>query len=121
MNAEFRARKQAIRNFMQAHYTDERLAMLLAHAQQGKLAYVSCCCFIGIPTADHPLCEKRVDYTQPHYIRALLSIGQAPPYAELGPTDVERRRILIPMVRAEVRRRDKLRSLVVETATLQSV
>jgi hypothetical protein len=46
---------EAIKNFMQDHYTDERLAELLAHAQDGKLAFMSCCCFIGIPIADHAL------------------------------------------------------------------
>lgn len=47
--------KGHIRAFMRNHYTDERLAMLLAHARDGKLAYVTCCCFVGIPTADHAL------------------------------------------------------------------
>lgn len=52
---EQQQRKQHIRAFMQAHYTDERLAMLLAHARDGKLSYISCCCFIGIANADHAL------------------------------------------------------------------
>lgn len=44
--------------FMRQHYTDERLAMLRAHAEDGKLAFFSCCCFIGVATADHPLHGK---------------------------------------------------------------
>ena len=48
-------RKLEIREFMRKHYTDERLAMLLAHARDGKLNFSSCCCFIGIATADHAL------------------------------------------------------------------
>src|SRR6202021_4042065 len=50
-------KKGHIRAFMQNHYTDERLAQLLAHAQDGKLNYVSCCCFIGVVTADHAVQE----------------------------------------------------------------
>jgi hypothetical protein len=48
MNQDLRQWKQALRAFMQQHYTDERLAMLLAHAESGKLSFTSCCCFIGV-------------------------------------------------------------------------
>ncbi|MCI0526562.1 MAG: hypothetical protein L0Y56_03795, partial [Nitrospira sp.] len=47
--------KAPLRAYMQQHYSDEKLAALLAHARDGKLAYHSCCCFIGIATADHAL------------------------------------------------------------------
>lgn len=57
--------KKPIREFMQKHYTDERLAQLLAHAQDGKLSYWSCCCFIGIPTAVHSG-GQLVDETKSH-------------------------------------------------------
>lgn len=107
--------KQPIRAFMREHYTDERLAQLLAHAQEGKLAYYSCCCFIGVATANHALRLKdvRVHHNE-HYERAqLLSGSRDAEYAFLliGHTDAQRRRLLIPMIRAEMKRRDTLRAI----------
>ena len=113
--------KQAIREFMQDHYTDERLAMLLAHAQDGKLAYGSCCCFIGIPTVDHPALVGHGFPITLHAAKARLQWPLTAPAAEfaffqLAPgleshhvaSDAKRRRILIPMIRAEMRRRERL-------------
>jgi hypothetical protein len=108
-------RKRIMRSFMQNHYTDERLAMLLAHAQQGKLRYMSCCCFIGITTANHPL-QEGISYADgEHFYRLRNNYGYVT--AEIafqkcapGRSDEERRRILIPMIRAEMRRRDRLAS-----------
>jgi hypothetical protein len=107
-NVQFKQSKQAIRNFMQLHYTDERLAQLLAHAQEGKLSFMSCCCFIAIPTANHALRQRGetgghllIARTLPGAIEAelaFMSLGQ----------DTRRRRILIPMVRAEMRRRERV-------------
>lgn len=115
-------RKGHIRAFMQAHYTDERLAQLLCHAKDGKLAYNSCCCFIGIPTANHPL--------QPAYKQQLEDVGgfvcgtihsrwsrlhlmgaamAEKAFQNIGFGDESMRRILIPMVRAEMKRRELLR------------
>ncbi len=120
------ARKRDIRSFMRTHYTDERLAQLLAHAQDGKLAYVSCCCFIGIATADHSL---RSSYPYGKEGRDHLDISrntlEGAGHAELAYSwlwhlnseeltpeadtpvgrDAIRIRILIPMIRAEMRRR----------------
>ncbi len=107
--------KRDIRAFMQAHYTDERLAQLLAHAQDGKLAFDSCCCFIGIATADHPLRGQAaagmiLEYlTEPHYraTRQLNGWHEAEmAFLGLGILNNQRRiRILIPMIRAEMKRR----------------
>jgi hypothetical protein len=123
MNTELRQRKQAIRSFMREHYTDERLAMLLAHAQEGRLSYLSCCCFIGTTTARHPLRDgrsmilgtrlrSRFDVVRPkHYNEAQKLSGAyeaETAFLEIAYSDVARRRILIPMVRAEMRRRDRL-------------
>lgn len=55
-------------------YTDERLAMLLAHAQDGKLEFASCCCLVGIPTADHALQGKSNFTAQPHYVMAVYGV-----------------------------------------------
>jgi|HubBroStandDraft_6_1064221.scaffolds.fasta_scaffold37694_8 hypothetical protein len=116
MNAEHRARKQAIRAFF-IHYTDERLAMLLAHAQEGRLAFHSCCCFIGVTTADHALQPQVIfDLSEPFYshYRAAEQIPGAfraeRSFQLLGRNDdAKRRRILIPMIRAEFHRRSSMR------------
>lgn len=122
MKTEFRNHKQAIRAFMQANYSDERLAMLLAHAQEGKLAFDSCCCFIGIPSAPHALASngERAQPEPTHHrvygnlLRGAREAEKAFNYLGVGKSwsyslmDAKRRRILIPMIRAEMRRRERL-------------
>ncbi len=54
MNNRLGDLKKAIRAFF-PNYTTERLTAYLAHAQDGKVFYSSCCCFIGGATADHAL------------------------------------------------------------------
>ena len=117
--------KRAIRAFLQIAYSDEKLAMLLAHAQGGKLSYASCCCLIGIPTANHAL--KGVFGSGEHLIdgRALpgsaaaerafstLFMGLATMESTVGARDHARRLRLIPMVKAEMRRRSRLRAQTV--------
>lgn len=102
-------RKQVIRRFMRDHYTDERLAQLLAHAQDGKLRYESCCCFIGIPTADHALLSVMLgdhSKTARETLSGAVEAEDAFLYLDIKPDGNEkRRRILIPMIRAEQRRR----------------
>jgi hypothetical protein len=121
MNQQFRQCKRAIRQFLQTAYTDERLAWLLAHARSGKLAYRSCCCFVGVVTAPHALqAEVKIfESVHPHYLsaKALAGAPQAErAYCALGYIDNTafsvsqddlRRRRLIPMVRAEMGRREK--------------
>ena len=118
-------RKKYIRAFMQNHYTDERLAMLLAHARDGKLEFQSCCCFIGVVTSPHRLRGEMPCFgssgiiKERHYFDAqALDGGEEAEEAfrkldgcqgeEVGDGAI-RRRILIPMIRAEMRRREKLR------------
>jgi hypothetical protein len=114
--------KKAIRAFF-PNYTTERLAAYLAHAQDGKVFYTSCCCFVGGATADHALqgrCDTN-DYT--HYRAAKLLPGAdraEAAFFDLGrpqykypiapdslKDDFQRRRVLIPMMKAELRRRAK--------------
>lgn len=106
-------RKAPIRAFMQTHYTDERLAALLAHAKDGKLSYWSCCCFLGAANAPHPLQTEDHFYLSQHCMEAFKLSGGGDAhfaYASLGSDgDSGRRRILIPMIRAEMKRREKLR------------
>ncbi|SRR5581483_3686563 len=105
--------KQHLRAFMRAHYTDERLAALLAHARDGKLVFGSCCCFIGSATADHALKgAEHYCWREPHLALARTLCGayhaeQAYKYIARG--DIRRRRIIIPMIRAEMKRRERER------------
>lgn len=121
---QHRERKNAIRGFMREHYTDERLAQLLAHAQDGKLTFWSCCCFIGIVTADHRLCGslmQRILADPDHYLVARRlngAYGAEKAFAALPHDKLSRIRLLIPIIRAEMRRRDRMR-LPVESITIR--
>ena len=120
MNQELKRNKQIIRNFMREHYTDERLAMLLAHAQSGRLSILSCCCFLGIPTANHAL-QGATDWEDTHYEEAVMRFGRKAEmafndlYVGASPEDLKwnigevRNRRLIPIIKAEIRRRDRER------------
>jgi hypothetical protein len=125
MNTQLRQNKATIRAFMRANYTDGKLIELLEHARSGKLAFYSCCCFIGVPTADHELQPSSIVGAQhsreKHYGKAVMLPGAKvaeeayrllSPYAHDGSpidyyreSDPLRRRILIPMILAEIRRR----------------
>ena len=117
MNQELKRNKAIIREFMRNHYTDERLAQLYAHAKDGKLTYWSCCCFIGIPNANHAL-RGEVDASQregSHVDKARVELvgayGAEVAFLRIsGNGDNEQlgRAILIPMIRAEMRRRERL-------------
>ena len=73
--------EQIIANFLRrpedgGAYTDHQLAALLAHAEDGKLVHYSCCCLIGIPTADHAL-KGRHRPLGAHFVEALRLPGAA--------------------------------------------
>lgn len=113
--------KKHIRAYLQTAYTDEQLAALLAHARDAKLSFYSCCCFIGIPTADHAL-KGHIGYgygSTPHYQTARGSYGATmaeQAFCQVGwrlsktrtGEDAARRRFVIPLVRAEMKRRELL-------------
>lgn len=124
MDMRLRYGKRAIRQYLRTAYTDERLAWLLAHARGGKLTYQSCCCLIGVATADHAL-QTQTDVNlaaSGHYHLARKFAGareaeQA--YWELGyrgearsvlSNDELRRRRLIPMILSEMRQREQARA-----------
>jgi hypothetical protein len=124
---ERQQQKQIIRQFMRDNYTDERLAMLLAHAQEGKLEYHSCCCFIGVPTADHALQNEIRDLPSSHHyftgVRLVNANAAEKAYYLLGvrasrsdTEDALRRRILIPIIRAEMKRREFRKAAVERVA-----
>ena len=125
----FKKAKKICRDFLRTNYSDERLAMLLAHAQSGKLAYNSCCCLVGVSTAKHALRSDwsmvRADHhgvthgmlpggkrVSDAYMRLKHDYLPLKPYHEEGGLDEydpQRQRILIPMIRAEMKRRENLR------------
>ncbi len=125
MDIQLRRGKHAIRQFLRTAYSDERLVWLLAHTKGGKLAYQSCCCLIGVATADHALQGKMdVNHSSAaHYHLARRFVGaieaeQA--YWELGylgqsrsakSSDDLRRRRLIPLILSELRQRQRARNL----------
>lgn len=111
--------KPYLRAFMRANYSDERLAWLLAHARSGKLAYNSCCCFIGVATADHALRDLLSTGLGAHlaYARELpgsacaeLAYAHLSGCEDIATADAERQRIIIPMILAEMRRRERSRA-----------
>jgi hypothetical protein len=111
--------EQIITQFLQTQYSDERLAMLLAHAEDGKLAYYSCCCFAGVPTATHAL---QGDYKEVAFNVGISDHEYHPDwnwdtrevmsraYAHFALTDELRRAKLIPLIEAEMARREMERS-----------
>ncbi len=126
MDARLKDCKRAIRLFLRIAYSDERLAWLLAHARSGKLSYRSCCCLVGVATADHPLQERAAPIglapwltpSGSHYAfaktflganeaeRAYYYMGHIGKSGFFSSADAQRRRRLIPLVRAEMRRRE---------------
>jgi hypothetical protein len=109
--------KKAIRAFF-PNYTTEKLTAYLAHAQDGKVFYSSCCCFIGGATADHALRGRCEMNNYKHYTAAknlpgadaaeaaFFDLGRPQykyPIATDGlKDDAQRRRILIPMIKTEL-------------------
>lgn len=104
-----------IRFYLAFAYSDEQLAALLAHAESGKLGYRCCCCFVGIPTAPHPLQAadvsreemlSRVGSEHVWKARKLPFANKAESeFLHLGPTDELRRERLLPLIREEMDRR----------------
>ncbi len=115
MDAQLRENKRIIRGFMAAQYTDARLVQLLDHCRAGKFAFTSCCCFVGVVTADHALRGEEGGYAHENHYDIAIELPDAAS-AEgatymLGANgnwpgnDGLRMRRLIPMVKAEIRRR----------------
>src|SRR3954449_7233398 len=122
MNNRLGDLKKAIRAFF-PNYTKERLPAYLAHAQGGKVFYSSCCCFIGGATADHAL-RGRCDTNEYSHYQAAKNLPGADraeaAFFDLGrphykhpigmdglKDEAQRRRVLIPMIKAELWRRAK--------------
>jgi hypothetical protein len=109
--------------FLSESYTDQQLAALLAHAQDGKLSFCSCCCLIGITNAPHALrgyipefeqgCVLPPGSTHHQAVRMLseLAADTEQEFAALGTSDEERRAAIIPLIEAEIQRRDQKSSI----------
>jgi len=123
LNYQLKESKRAIRNFLRTAYTDERLAWLLAHARSGRLVYNSCCCLVGVVTADHSLQGKVPvkELASSHYALAKTFVGASSAeraYQDLGyigktrvpSADEVRRRRLVPLVKAEIWRRERIQA-----------
>src|SRR5258708_6068114 len=112
--------EQTIADFLRTAYTDEKLAALLAHAEDGKLAFNSCCCVAGFPYARHAYQSKWTgDHGGKNYkgfpegqIVSLafnrLANNHDGHYLSQSSAedDAVRRANLIPLVHAEMRRRE---------------
>jgi hypothetical protein len=102
-----------IRKFLAANYSNEKLAALLAHTESGRLSYNTCCCLVGIATADHALLgafeSDSLPYEDSHVCRARklpFAWEAEAEFRELGP-DEARREALLPLIREEMARRDR--------------
>lgn len=113
--------EEIISGFLRTAYTDERLAMLLAHAESERLAFFSCCCFAGVPTAKHALQGQMLapnainhGYAKGHKAdtESLQWAAMSSAFCALGDDDIERRAKLIPLIHAEMQRRKSLRAQV---------
>jgi hypothetical protein len=113
MDRKRKLAKRILRQFLMAHYSDSDLVFLLDSARIGTLEYASCCCFIGIPTRDASQNLMGVAHLPLHLDISRLLFDDAyeaeMAFKVLGRTDVERRRRIIPVVLAEIRRRTRAR------------
>lgn len=114
----------SIRRYLKTAYKDDaRLTALYAHAEDNKLVWFSCCCFIGAATADHALRGQENCYgSEPHYWQARQlpdSYEAECAFYTLGRTDTERNRRLIPIIRTEMRRRERTRKKVLDRQSVQ--
>lgn len=116
-----RTNEQIISGFLRTEYTDEKLAALLAHSEDGRLAFFSCCCFAGLPSATHAL--RGVALAEFEILRGMAEghdkdLDEALPWFQmsnafcgLGIDDEVRRAKLIPLIKAEMDRREAEKSI----------
>jgi hypothetical protein len=124
MDERLKKAKAELRKFIRRHYSDDMLADLLAHAREGLLVYDTCCCVVGFVNAPH---SYRSSVPEGEVIDARFfqaeelegGMAAADAFCMLGAPlesgnwracrsvngDLRRRRI-ISIIRAEMRRRD---------------
>ena len=116
-------RTENLQNYFRTAYSYQDLVDVLAHAEDGKLSYTSCSCIVAAPTANHGLlgvgeyCELRLEHLEaaralPYALAAeeeFNNLGN--PRDGLTPwSDELRRQRVIPLIRAEILRRDGLKA-----------
>lgn len=124
------ALKKDVRAFVNRYYTTDTLIEVIGHVRNGTFTFSSCCCLIGVVTADHPLVQddRNLALTGPtnvlaeHYLRAReLPFARAAEdayylfgYATIPMEDSDfledsltlRNRRLLPILLAELKRRN---------------
>lgn len=109
--------KRAIRVFIRAHWPDQKLAEVYAFNRDGKMSYLdSCCCILGVTLADtlHNSAGKGrllANSELVEYSYLVLTFRRFPSNVEKSNALAQRR--LSAILRAEMRRRDKLRQAAV--------
>ena len=100
---------KAIKLYLQ-RYLDAPLVALLEHAKDGNLSFHSCCCLVGALNADHAL--KPMGIWSDHYNQLgrsdELKLAAEIEFKDLGDSDAERRQCIIPLIHAEIERREGL-------------
>lgn len=102
--------EQVLSHYMQTRYDDAHLAALLAHAEDGKLSFMSCCCFAGIPGADHALRGANMSEDTSHWDTEADEewIKASEAFCLIAASDKARCEKLIPLIHAEMKRRDEI-------------
>ncbi len=129
MKQDLKQSKQAIRAFIRAHWSDEKLCAVFAFNLDGKMSYSdSCGCIRGVTLADTLHTEHELHiYHRPGTPREQLmhysEAGNLPgawaaefAYGRLGPYELAQRR-LSAILRAEMRRRERLAAPMPEVAS----
>jgi len=111
----FKQSKQIVRNYLRMAYSDNALTEFLDYTRAGKLRFFSCCCLAGFPLRPAGLKPLELDEAMnfhrsgSHYLGSRMDdalIARASDaFNRLGCNDIERRRHIIPIIKAELRRR----------------
>ena len=116
MEMKLKQAKLAIRNYFQTAYSDDALAELLDYARAGKLRFYSCCCIAGFPLRPSGLKPLELDEPMNFHRSGFHSLGLSEnpsvefvsnAFHRLGDDDDVRCRRIIPMIKAEIRRRTR--------------
>lgn len=121
--------EQIISEFLKTEYTDAKLIELLDGAESGVLSFYSCCCLRGLPTAKHKIMGTNAAGVTLSQLRSPISHGDPivcseayleadRAYYRLGEPiatdgledDMRRRERVIPLIKAEILRREQERS-----------
>lgn len=121
--SQYKIDSKAISDFL-AQWPTERLCMLQAHAESGKLKFQSCCCLVGVLTADHALSgitpTRQGDWAHLDVARKLPGAIQAEnAFFRLGrgafrpyDSDPARRLAVLPLIKAELAKREAAAAVV---------